>query len=372
MMHDVVVVGAGPAGCAAALDLCLKGRSVLLMDKKNFPRHKACGGALTIKTVKALPFSIGPVARQKCYDLVLGKGIRHTQTIHSRHPVAVMTERSEFDSYFLDQAIRAGARFAVADAIRGIREEQDSVVIDTGAERITARYAIGADGANSLVRKLTGDADWVKKGFALEGSVDCSGRHLPPMEFDFGAVDDGYGWIFPKGDHIGVGLYTSSPALKLKKESLVDYAHTALKTNAVSNISGGFGCFGGEMYRPHSKKIFLVGDAAGFCDPFLGEGLYNAIKSGQAAAHAINSEMNGAGRALAAYRKAISPIQMDLLACRNAARKFYADIDYGYAKLTSPGVRYVLMKGFAAGLTYREIKKYSFLLPLYPVKTIHI
>jgi geranylgeranyl reductase family protein len=372
MIHDVVIVGAGPAGCAAAFDLCVKGRSVLLIDKKKFPRHKACGGALTIKAVKALRFSIAPVARQKCYDLVLGNGIHHRTTISNKHPIAVMTKRSEFDSYFLEQTIKAGAQFAVKDGITGLRETNGLVILYTGTEQIKARFILGADGANSMIRKLTGNADWSRKGFALEGSVACSDGPPPPMEFDFGVVDDGYGWIFPKGDHINIGVYTNNPALTLKKELLVNYAHNRLQAHTVSNIYGGFGCFGGENYRPHSKKIFLVGDAAGFCDPFLGEGLYNAIKSGQDAAHAINSEINGTGQALEIYRKALSAIQMDLLACKNAARKFYADIDCGYAKLTSPKVRFALMKGFAAGLTYHKIKKYALLLPFYPVKDIGI
>jgi geranylgeranyl reductase family protein len=372
MIHDVVIVGAGPAGCAAAFDLCAKGRSVLLIDKKKFPRHKACGGALTIKAVKALRFSIAPVARQKCYDLVLGNGIRHRTTINNKHPIAVMTKRSEFDSYFLEQTIKAGTQFAVKDSITGLQETEELIILDTGTEHIKARFLLGADGANSIIRKLTGNADWSKKGFALEGSVARSDAHLPAMEFDFGVVNDGYGWIFPKGDHINIGVYTNNPSLKLNKDILVNYAHNRLQTQTVTNIYGGFCCFGGENYLPHSKKIFLIGDAAGFCDPFLCEGIYNAIKSGQAVAHAINNEINGTGQALEMYRKALSSIHMDLRACKNAAIKFYADIDSGYAKLTSPKVRFALMKGFAAGLTYHRIKKYSFLLPFYPVTNIGI
>jgi len=75
MKYDVVIVGAGPAGCSAAFDLCSYKKSVLLIDKVAFPRVKPCAGGLTIKTLKALRYSVKPIIRRVCNNLIIGKGL---------------------------------------------------------------------------------------------------------------------------------------------------------------------------------------------------------------------------------------------------------------------------------------------------------
>src|SRR4051812_18648445 len=108
---DVIVIGAGPAGCAAAYDLVSSGLTVLLLDKKSFPRLKPCAGAITIKTLKALRYPILPVIRHVCNDFRVGLKMDRTDLFRSRFPVAAMTVRSEFDAYCLAQCIRRGASF---------------------------------------------------------------------------------------------------------------------------------------------------------------------------------------------------------------------------------------------------------------------
>ena len=80
---DVIIVGAGPSGCSAAYDLSEYGLSVLLIDKSEFPRLKPCGGGITIKTLKALRYSIKPIIKNVCYDLVVGKGIEKSSQTRS-------------------------------------------------------------------------------------------------------------------------------------------------------------------------------------------------------------------------------------------------------------------------------------------------
>ena len=113
-LWDAMVVGAGPAGCAAAYDLAAAGQSVLLLDKKDFPRAKACAGGLTSKAVQALRYSIEPVVR-KVVGRVRLEGESPSSSpadavvLKSREPICVMTVRAELDEYCLRKTIAAGA-----------------------------------------------------------------------------------------------------------------------------------------------------------------------------------------------------------------------------------------------------------------------
>ena len=107
---DAIIVGAGPAGCAAAYDLACAGRRVLLLDKSDFPRLKACAGGLTMKTVRNLRYSVDPVARQVIYSVVLeNNGTK--RTLVKTRVICVMTVRSEFDAYCLARTLEVDASF---------------------------------------------------------------------------------------------------------------------------------------------------------------------------------------------------------------------------------------------------------------------
>ncbi len=98
---DAIVVGAGPAGCACAYDLATAGKSVLLLDKAAFPRMKACAGGLTMKTVRALRYSVEPVVRETIHDIALEGPER--LTVRSRKAICVMTVRQELDAFCLNK-----------------------------------------------------------------------------------------------------------------------------------------------------------------------------------------------------------------------------------------------------------------------------
>lgn len=364
MTYDVIVVGAGPAGTAAAYDLAVNNFSVLLLDKARFPRKKACAGGLTIKAAGALRYSIQPVTRKICYNLEAGRRAETHTTLKSSQPIAFMTERAEFDFFCLNKTLAAGAHFRVVKKLHAITEQERFVKIVTELGTLRSKFLIGADGANSSIRKRFAPFAEFKRGFAIEATAPAEENRHYEMTFDFGVVKSGYGWVFPKEDHLNLGLFTLDDTVTLKAETLRNYCmektgHKTLREMAAFSIG-----FGGWGYGPGLKRIFLVGDAAGLADPLLGEGLHNAIRSGQAAAHAIIQEISGGESALVCYHKLIGPIKADTLAAFRIARWFYRFPSLGYALLSFPLIGNKLMKGYAMGLTLSEIKKRVFNLSL--------
>jgi geranylgeranyl reductase family protein len=368
MNYDAIVVGAGPAGCAAAYDLALAGHSVLLVDRVTFPRTKACAGALVIKAMKALRYSIEPIIKGWCTNFIAGKGTDLTKRFHGSYPIAAMTIRSEFDHYCLQKTIEAGAQFQIIHRIREVSEYRDHIVLCADDISLAAKFLIGADGANSRIRKLTDQFSTIKLGLAIEAMAPPRNIDRYSVEFDFGIVNSGFCCIFPKDDHYNVGLYTNSDSHSISKRSLKDYLLKKLGNESLTNLVGCSIGLGGESYIPSSKRIFLVGDAAGLTDPLLGEGISNAIKSGQAAALAIDLELSKGSPALRTYAKELKIIQDDLTEISKWTNWFYDDLHKGYNALTSPIVRYALMKGFSSGIPFSFIRRFFFLSPFFRAK----
>ena len=191
MRLDALVVGAGPAGSLAAFHLARGGARVLLTDKVRFPRDKPCGGGITVRAERQLPFSIDPVVEDAVdvFDLRLGYG-RHFRR-RTREPLIRMTQRRRLDAFLVEQAREAGAEFR-----DGFRPD----------DTIDATVVIGADGANGTTGRGAGLDDHLRT-VALEGNarVDLE-RFAGRAWIEFGVVPGGYGWVFPKADHVNVGV----------------------------------------------------------------------------------------------------------------------------------------------------------------------
>jgi geranylgeranyl reductase family protein len=326
--HDVIVVGGGPAGAMTAWHLAFRGIDVGLIEKKALPRYKPCGGGISGRTRKELPFSVDPVLEQEIDGLAFnfwGKWIirRHTQ------PIAWMAMRSRFDEYLVRQAESVGATVYRERAMKGTpRIEGDRVTVPTVAGDLTGRVLVGADGASSAVARAFGLMPNMRAMVALEHEVACPPDREPEwrrlVEIDFSYQPWGYGWVFPKADHVSVGVAVPPAAGKTIREAVTTYRlRRELAGNRTIHSEGHKIPTRGARDTAHHDRVLLVGDAAGLTDEFSAEGIFYAVSSGRLAAEAVERYLRR-GDTLASYTAAIDRvIQPELDAARGISRLFF-------------------------------------------------
>ncbi len=326
-MFDVVIIGAGPAGTAAAFDLLEAGASVLILDKVTFPRKKACAGGITPKGFQLFRYDISSVVTRKCRSVKIRKANKHSFLIQNENIVCYMTKREDLDTFSLNKVVEKGGHFRIAKNIHQIHETPTGVTINTDIGSLKASYLIGADGANSRVRRMVTKKKGWQHQLALEADVYIDHPEQFKMEFDFSGKHKGYYWIFPKGDHVNIGIYSIGIRNKLKTQHLLKYAKKRLGPKAgmpsLAAIKGYPICTGGCPFF-HNKRILFAGDAAGLAERLLGEGIYFAVKSGQEAAGAIlETSNNSLASAGAIYHRKLKAMQRDLSIYNLSAHWFY-------------------------------------------------
>ena len=309
---DVVVVGAGPAGSTAAREIVQRGARVLLLDRARFPRDKPCGGGVTVRCTALLPFSIEPVVEDVVTAARLRIGGRPEVVRDAHGPITFMTQRRRFDAFLVERAQHAGVEFRDGTSVTGVERLSDGTyAVKAGGETHHARVVIGADGANGVVGNRLGYDAIPDGAVALEGNIAFPDG-VPPrfrgqVTLHFGEMPGGYGWIFPKGDHVnvGVGGWRRVAGERLRPALRALCLRYGLDPDRIEGLRGHLL----PMQRPGmaiaAMGSALIGDAAGLVDPLSGEGIHAALASGVAVAPAVRAYLDGDAPSLAGYQAAM-------------------------------------------------------------------
>ena len=309
MNVDVIVVGAGPAGSTAAREIASRGGSVLLLDRARFPRDKPCGGGVTVRCADLLPFSIDPVVEDVVTHARLRVRDGREVERDAGGAITYMTQRRRLDAFLVEQAQQRGVEFRDGQIVTAVQRLADGTFeVQAGDERHAARVVIGADGANGVVGNRLGYASIPDGAAALEGNVPfpdgVPARFRGRVVLNFGYVPGGYAWIFPKGDHVNVGVggwkHAAGPRLRASLRHLCRLY--GLDPERVEGLRGHTLPMAQPGMTIAALGSAVIGDAAGLVDPLSGEGIYAALASGMAVAPAVADYLAGATSDLAGYQ----------------------------------------------------------------------
>ncbi len=315
---DVVIVGAGPAGAACAIRLGGSGLKVALLDKAIFPRDKTCGDALSVDVINQLAMLSDKLATDFTFlaNKIPSYGVKIFSPDHQCVDIpfvhknvkscGFISPRLDFDN-FLFQHVKEYPNISIFEncAVEKITQHASKNSIHTKSSIFECDIVIGADGAHSVVSRNVGDIKVDKKHHSAglriyyEGVTSFHEEGFIELHF-FKEILPGYLWIFPLADNkanVGIGMLSSVVAkqkVDLKKvlQKLIN-THPNLKerfkdATPLETIKGYGLPLGSKKRNISGERFLLTGDAAALIDPFSGEGIANAIRSGRVAAdHAI-------------------------------------------------------------------------------------
>ena len=319
---DVLVIGGGPAGAAAATWLAQAGHAVTVAEKRKVPRHKACGDALTPRAVRELTrLEIDPV--ELGGHLVAGvrmlQGQREIELPWPGHPDlpdhGVVLRRDLLDEHLRQRAAQSGATVLTGhEAITPIVERGfvrgANLAVDGKPRQVKARFVVVADGANSSFGRglgTTRDHNW-PYGIATRSYWSSPRSSEVWIESTLGPPDAngnpiaGYGWVIPVGDgtvNVGVAVLSTYRdirginALKLLDSFAQQIANRwdidpadSLKTPTRFRVP-----LGGSVDPKMGPTFLVVGDASGAANPFNGDGVDGALMSGRLAADVLHEAL---------------------------------------------------------------------------------
>ena len=312
-MYDCIVVGAGPAGGSAAYHLARQKFAVLVLEKEALPRYKPCGGGVSPVVQQWFDFDFKPAVS------LLVNQVRYTWQMADPQLVELgldepmwMVRRDIFDHYLIQQAEKLGAVVQPSTEVMGIKWQGDrwqvTVKSHGDSKILTAKFLIAADGARGSMAKWLGFKERKKRmGAALEAEAMVNTNGNATLHFDFGTVNNGYIWNFPKADgySIGVGTFRGGEDKQNLKEIAKGYAQTfGVDLANIKQYGHPLCLWNGDMPL-HTQNAILTGEAACIVDPFTAEGIRPSLYTGMLAGQAIAQSLNGEADALKIYTKKV-------------------------------------------------------------------
>lgn len=318
-MYDIIVIGAGPAGCMAAKRIAETGYKVLLAERMEFPREKSCSGILIKKSVQMVEAEFGKIPEsvfshpQINHGIILTNEDDHAFKFESK---GYNIWRSTFDHWMACEAESAGAEFRTSSTALSCKEEDDLVVVKFKNNIEKAKAVIVCDGAASRIRRdlmnVSPDYIFTYQTFS-RGTIDVDSQFfhafLDPRLSQYDA------WFNVKDDHliIGVGVKNAS-MMKSYHSKFLSFlkSHYNAQIGKPEKVEVGII----PLIRPGytvdlgEGRVLFAGDAANLLNP-MGEGISSALASGYAAAEAIKSNIHGndinSGNILKSYESKLNP-----------------------------------------------------------------
>lgn len=313
MTRDLIVVGGGPAGASCARRAAQEGLDVLLLEKDEHPRRKACGGGFRKGLTDLLDFDISSATDRKTSGSHIFSPSR-TKVVCAKDILTGYTAKREvFDKLLFDKAREAGAEVQQNIEVVDVIESTNQVEAYTeDGSRFTGKYLVGADGVNSRVARTSGIMKkWEQDaiGLCMEARVPMDDGTIEnivqdPYESDrvcvqiyFGGLEHGYAWCFPKKGEVSLGMGCLMPFASDLRDAWNAFVHEFEEMYSVdvdlSEETAWRVPLAGPIENTITNRIMLVGDAAGFVSPATGEGIYYAIDTGHIAAEAVARTLMG-------------------------------------------------------------------------------
>ncbi len=313
---DVAVIGAGPAGLAAASAAAATGARTVVLERAEHPRYKTCGGGLIGASLAAVEGQIEVPARDqiRCATFTVRGGREFTR--EDDEPLLAMVLREEFDEALLRRAEGQGAAVRQRAPVRALDQTDDhaSARLADGSA-VTAKVIVGADGSSGVSARHVGVRfAQVDLGLELEIAVPApvasqwAGRVL----LDWGKIPASYGWVFPKGDRLTTGVIAARGNGDATREYLREFTdRLRLGAFEVVRDSGHLTRCRTDGSSLRRGRVLVAGDAAGLLDPWTREGISFALRSGAlagefAAKAALSDQKQDAEPALDEYVAAVN------------------------------------------------------------------
>jgi geranylgeranyl reductase family protein len=314
-IYDVVIVGAGPGGSAAATFLARKGVKVLLLDRAMFPRNKTCGDGLTPRAVAAIERlgvleQVINVSQRIGYAKVIApnggeiiSSIADTNIEEGAYMLAA--PRLELDHILVENAILSGATLVEGCKVNAIENNADGVIVKGSVKRKThnfrAKYAVIATGANMGLLKKQGFLETTPNPIiAARAYYEGANYDRDFFNFHFNEVTlPGYGWVFPLANNkinVGVGVI---PGKSKKQHDIKSLYHDFANRPYMKKVLSDATLLGEVQSYPirtdfmtatlYQQRTLLIGEAAGLVNPLTGEGIDYALECGEIAAQQLHS-----------------------------------------------------------------------------------
>jgi geranylgeranyl reductase family protein len=282
---DVAVIGAGPAGLAAASAAAAAGARTIVLERAEHPRYKTCGGGLIGASLAAAGKLVAVPARDEIRSatITLRGGQEYTKS--EAEPFLAMVVREEFDAALLKRAEEDGAVITQRAQVRAIEQGDGYATAQlAGGSRVSARVIVGADGSSGVsARHVGAEFAQVDLGLELEIAVpdEVARQWRGRVLLDWGAIPSSYGWVFPKGDRLTVGVIAPRGRGDATKAYLREFVgRLGLAGYQAVQDSGHLTRCRTEGSPLRKGQVMVAGDAAGLLDPWTREGISFALRSG--------------------------------------------------------------------------------------------